>query len=137
MTIITNRHNTEGTYGHTKKQYFPKRWPLRYLTENHSDTQKVNTVQKLTPRQTHRIGMVSNIKFLGILNRLIRPNFSLRLHYVRKIFWLSSFKKKTHTKNLQQHTEHTWFSCIKNKEGSKKTSHPLHPRQPLLDTPSP
>ena len=50
---ITISKNTKRTYSKMYKQSSPKRWPLSYLnlTKYHLDTQKVETVQKLTKKK--------------------------------------------------------------------------------------
>ena len=64
--------NTKRTYGKPNEQLSPKRWPLSYLNlllhcKYHLDTQKVKTVQKLTPKQANADNQtrtrVSNINY--------------------------------------------------------------------------
>ena len=52
---ITTSHNTKRTYDKPNEQLPPKRWQLGYLNliKYHLNTQKVKTVQKLTPKQAN------------------------------------------------------------------------------------
>ena len=55
ISKITISQNTKRSYDKPIEQLSPKRWPFSYLnlTKYHLDTQKVKTLQKLTPKQAN------------------------------------------------------------------------------------
>ena len=69
-------YNTKKTYGKPNEQLSPKRWSLSYLklTKYHLDTQKVKTVQKLTPKHANTENHISETPPWNGLGRLLLKN---------------------------------------------------------------